>query len=162
MTAHSVQSVIIDRPSPAVFDLVHDYGQRLRWDSMLRQAFMVDDEAPGKGAVAVCAAHWRLGGLVFATRYVTFARPRLAAVTLVRPYLIFSMWSASIRHRDLPHSPDGAQRSELIYTQTLRCRPGWLSRPLEVVAIRMFRRETARRLTALKAFLETSDATIRG
>lgn len=154
MTAHSVVREVIDRPSSVVFDVVHDYHRRLEWDTLLRRAFTVDDAAPGADVIAVCAAKWRLGGLEFATRYVTFDRPRTAAVTLVRPYFVFSMWSASIRHKDLPASAGKLVRSELTYTLSFRCRPGWLARPLEVVAGWAFEIETRRRLAALRKYVE--------
>lgn len=154
MTAHSVLSTTIERPSAVVFDAVHDYSRRLEWDTLLRGAYTEGDLPPGIGVVAVCSARWHLSGLTFATRYVTFRRPDLAAVTLVRPSFVFAVWSASIRHRDLPATTGAPASSEVSYTQTLRCRPRWLSRPLEYVAIGMFRRETRRRLRALKQYLE--------
>lgn len=154
MTAHNVTSITIERPSQVVFDTVHDYHLRLEWDTLLRRAYTLDDEPPGKGVVSVCAAKWYLGGLAFATRYVSFSRPTLAAVTLVRPYFVFSMWSASIRHKDLPAADGQAPSSELVYTLTLRCRPTRMARPMEAVAIRLFRRETTRRLNALKEYVE--------
>lgn len=159
MTAHSVTTITIDRPRSDVFDVIQDYRIRLDWDTMLRQAYTVNDAPPDKGVVAVCAARWRLGGLVFATRYVTFRRPDLAAVTLERPYLLFEMWSASLRHQDLPDSPDGRQRSSVTYTLTLRCRPRWVARPVEAIAIRAFTLETRRRLRALKRYLEAGATT---
>ena len=55
--------------------------------------------------------------------------------------------------KDLPAPGGGPVASELVYTLTLRCRPGWLARPLEAVAFRLFSRETSRRLTALRDFL---------
>ena len=112
---------------------------------------------PEQGAVAICAARWYLGGLVFRTRYVTFNRPVVAAVTLVKPYFIFENWSASIRHREVAglganSAGDGA--SEVIYTLNLRCRPTRFARPLEVVAMKAFELETRRRLRALKRYIE--------
>ena len=160
MSAHSVISITIGQPSEVVFDAVHDYHRRLEWDTLLRRAYTIDDEPLGKGVVSVCAAKWHLGGLVFATRYVSYSRPKLAAVTLVRPYFIFDMWSASIRHKDLPATGGGPAASELVYTLTLRCRPGWLARPLEAVAIRLFSRETSRRLAALRDYLDAAPGTV--
>lgn len=158
MTAHAKVEVTIERPSAVVFDVIHDYSRRLDWDTLLRRAETVGDEPPGRNVVAVCAARWRLGGLVFATRYVSFHRPRVAAVTLVEPYLVFAMWSASIRHRDLPDAGSSQiQRSLVTYTMSFRCRPRWLAPILEPIALRAFRLETSRRLTALKRYLETSE-----
>lgn len=158
MTAHAVVEVTIARSSDTVFDVIHDYHRRLAWDTLLRRAETVADEAPSRDVVAVCAAKWHLGGLVFATRYVTFDRPRVAAVTLVRPYFVFSMWSASIRHKDLPADPGSGGlygRSRVVYTMSFRCRPRWLAPVLEPVAVAAFRAETRRRLAALKRYVET-------
>jgi hypothetical protein len=158
MTAHAVVSITIAQSATTVFDAVQDYGIRLDWDTMLRRADIVDGQAVGKGVVAVCSARWYLGGFVFRTRYVSFSRPTLAAVTLVKPYFVFDMWSASIRHRDLPAAQSESARSEVTYTVSLRCRPRWLARPSEAVAIALFRRETKRRLVALKRYLESAPA----
>lgn len=157
MSAHEVFSIVIGRSSMQVFDIVHDYHRRLEWDTLLRRAETLEEESPAKGVVAVCAARWYLGGLVFSTRYVSFVRPTLAAVTLVRPYFVFDMWSASIRHRDLPVSPSVSPQSELTYTLTFRCRPRWVARPIERIAMIGFRRETRRRLLALKKYAESEE-----
>lgn len=147
-----VIAIAIAAPPQRVFDVVHDYGVRTQWDTMLRSARMAGDQAPGKDAVAACSARWYLGGLTFRTRYVTFNPPSLAAVTLVKPYFIFRNWSASIRHREVEGSAGAA--SEVVYTLNLQCRPGWLARPMEVVAGRLFAIETRRRLGALKRYVE--------
>ena len=148
MTAHAVIRQVVPADVGTTFDVVHDYGRRLEWDTLLRSAVTVDDAAPDVGVVAVCTAHWYLGGLRFRTRYVTFRRPELAAVVLVGRPPLFDEWAASIRHRPLP----GAQ-SEVVYTLTFRCRPAWLAKLVEPVAAAAFRMETRRRLRALAAFL---------
>lgn len=155
--AHAVIAITIDATAEQVFDVVHDYEIRTDWDTLLRSARMEGNRVPEQGAVAVCAARWYLGGLVFRTRYVTFNRPVVAAVTLVKPYFIFENWSASIRHREVAglganSAGDGA--SEVIYTLNLRCRPTRFARPLEVVAMKAFELETRRRLRALKRYIE--------
>lgn len=147
-----VVSITVDAPAQRVFDVVHDYSIRTAWDTLLRSAEMQSGRDPGKDEVAVCSAHWYLGGLTFRTRYVTFNPPDLAAVTLVKPYFIFRNWSASIRHRDVEGS--GGAASEVVYTLNLQCRPTWLARPMEAVACRLFGLETQRRLVALKRYVE--------
>ena len=157
--AHAVIAITIDATAEQVFDVVHDYEIRTDWDTLLRSARMEGNRVPEQGAVAVCAARWYLGGLVFRTRYVTFNRPVVAAVTLVKPYFIFENWSASIRHREVPgrgtDPADGAE-SEVVYTLNLRCRPTWFARPLEAVAMKAFELETRRRLRALKRYIEAA------
>lgn len=146
--AHARITAEMPVASERVFDVLHDYERRLEWDTLLRAARMVDGAEPAVGAVAVCTARRSLGGFSFRTRYVTFRRPELAAVTLTRQAPFFAKWAASIRHKDLP---DG--RSELAYTLTFTCRPAWARRVIEPVALAAFRWETTRRLRALAAHL---------
>lgn len=143
MTAHAVVRQVVPATCEQAFDLVHDYGRRLEWDTLLRSAQTVGGVPPGPGVEAVCRARWGLGGLAFRTRYVTYRRPELAAVVLVGRPPLFGSWAASIRHRPLPVG------SELVYTLTFTCRP----RLLEPLALAAFRWETRRRLRALAAHL---------
>ena len=148
MTAHAVVRQVVPTDVATTFDVVHDYGARLEWDTLLRSAETIGGAAPDVGVEAVCAARWFLGGLRFRTRYVTFRRPELAAVVLVGRAPLFAEWAASIRHRPLP---DG--QSEVVYTLTFRCRPAPLARLIELVALAAFRTETRRRLRALAVYL---------
>lgn len=150
--AHTVVEITIDAPAEQVFEVIHDYAIRTEWDTLLRSASMQAGEEPGTDAVAICKARWYLGGLTFATRYVSYRPPVVAAVTLVKPYFVFENWSASIRHRSVDSVTGDA--SVVTYTLTLKCRPGWLARPLEAVANRLFAIETRRRLRALKRYIE--------
>ena len=47
----------------AVFDLVHDYGQRLSWDTMLQEAYVEGQAPPARGVITVCTGKWLVGGL---------------------------------------------------------------------------------------------------
>ena len=151
MTAHAVVRQVVPATTAVTFDLIHDYPHRLDWDTLLRAAYTVDDTAPAKDVEAVCSARWRLGGLTFRTRYVTFQRPELAAVVLLNRPVLFASWAASIRHRTL-----APQQSEVVYTLTFTCRPAVLARIVEPVALAAFRWETRRRLRALAAYLATA------
>lgn len=148
MTAHAVVRQVVPAGAAETFDLLHDYPRRLEWDTLLRRARTVGDISPAQGVEAECSARWSLGGLTFRTRYVTFRRPDLAAVTLVNRPPLFAGWSASIRHLPLPQG-----HSEVVYTLTFSCRPRVLARLLEPVALAAFRWETRRRLRALAAYL---------
>lgn len=153
MTAHAVVRQLLPAAMAETFDLIHDYPRRLAWDTLLRAAYTVDGAAPATGVEAVCRARWRLGGLTFRTRYVTFRRPALAAVVLVNRPMLFASWAASIRHRAL-----GAHESEVVYTLTFSCRPAVLARLVEPLALAAFRWETRRRLRALAAYLAARSA----
>lgn len=149
MTVHIVVSHVMPTERERVFDLIHDYGRRLEWDTLLRSA-RLEADAPGVGAVAVCTARRILGGYSFRTRYVTFNRPTVAAIKLESNPPFFAMWAASIRHE-----PDGDGTSKATYTMTFRCKPAWAAWALEPIAKAMFRRETRRRLAALAKALRT-------
>lgn len=153
VTVHVVVTEEMPAPAAAVFDLVHDYPRRLQWDSLLRAARTEGGQPAGKGVVAVCTARWALGGYSFRTRYVTFDRPRVAAVKLESRPPFFAAWAASIRHEDLP-----GDRSRATYTMTFRCRPAWAAAVLEPLARIAFRRETRRRLRALATALAKPEA----
>lgn len=149
MPSHSVITTVINQPAQVVFDVIHDYERRLDWDTLLRRAYVVGAQSPAAGVETVCTAKWHLGGFSFRTRYVTFNRPLVAAVVLVKPYFVFAKWAASIRHKEI-----SADSSEVVYTLTFSCRPRPLARILERLAGRMFQQETSRRLAALKHYLE--------
>ena len=103
--AHGKVTAIIPAPSAAVFDLLHDYDRRLEWDTLLRAAYLDDGfTAAAQGATSVCVGRWSVGGFALKTVYVTFDRPKLAAVKLVNRPPFFDTWAASIRHEDL--APD--------------------------------------------------------
>ena len=144
MTVHLVISQQMPASCEQAFDLLHDYQRRLGWDTLLRRACTENDAAPGRGVVAVCTARRRFGGYSFRTRYVTFDRPRLAAIKLESRPPFFASWAASVRHEPLPEG-----RSTAKYTMTFRCKPSWAAPVLEPVARWAFRRETRRRLAAL-------------
>ena len=135
--------------SEVAFDLLHDYGRRLEWDTLLSEAYLCDGAAAaGVGVVSVCRGRLGVGGFAMRTVYVSFNRPEVAAVKLLRPTALFARWAASIRHRDV-----GAGRSTVTYVYSFAVRPGWLAWLIEPTVDRIFRWETRRRLRALRAYL---------
>jgi hypothetical protein len=151
-----VVSEVMPADCDAVFDLVHDYGRRLQWDTLLREAFVEGGQPAGKGEVAVCSGRWVLGGLRLRTIYVSFTRGEVAAVKMLNRPPLFDRWAASIRHR-----PIGEQRSEIVYTYNFAARPRWLAFVLEPVLAVVFRWETRRRLRALRGALADAGAITR-
>lgn len=139
-------SLDIPAPSGAVFDLVHDYDRRLTWDTLLSEAYLDDGFTEAKvGATSVCVGRRSLGRLAFKTVYVSFDRPRVAAVKLIGSPRFFASWAASIRHADL-----GPDSSRITYTYHFTARPAWLRWFLEPLMAWAFRRETEKRLVALR------------
>jgi hypothetical protein len=143
---HGEVSEIIPASSAAVFELLHDYGRRLEWDTLLQAAYLHDgSEHAEKGAVSTCVGRSALGSMALTTEYVSYDPPRLAAVKMVRGPWLFASWAASIRHEDLP-----GEQSRIRYTWQFQVRPrglGWLVGP---VVKRIFYWETRKRLRALK------------
>ncbi len=146
--AHGKVTAIVPAPSAAVFDLLHDYDRRLEWDTLLRAAYLDDGfTAAAKGATSVCVGRWSVGGFALKTVYVTFDRPKVAAVKLVNRPPFFGTWAASIRHEDL--APDA---SRITYTYTFTAKPRWLRFALEPLMARIFAWEIRKRLRALAAY----------
>ncbi len=132
------------------FETIHDYARRLEWDSLLRKAVLLDG-APcaAKGVRSLCVGRRLVGGIPMETEYVSFDPPRVAAVKMVNRPPFFDAFAASIRHE-----PIAAGESKVEYIYSFRARPRWLAWLLEPVMHRLLRRETARRLRGLKAYLE--------
>jgi len=83
------------------------------------------------------------------TEYVSFQRGAYAAVKMVNRPPFFKSFAATIRH-----DPLGNSRSQITYTYHFEAKPRWLAWLLEPVLNLRLRRETERRLKALKGFLE--------
>ena len=139
-----------------VFALLHDYGRRLEWDTLLAAAYLTDGyEQAELGAVSVCQGKRRLGGLALKTRYIVFKPGEVAAIKMVNRPLFFETFAATIRHGDV-----AGGNSWVEYTFEFTARPKWLRWVLHPVMGAMFRRETRKRLGALRRHFET-EATIR-
>ncbi|MBA2544419.1 MAG: SRPBCC family protein [Deltaproteobacteria bacterium] len=139
-------SEIIPASCETVFDLVHDYARRLEWDTLLRAAYLDEGfSAAAKGVTSVCVGRRSLGGLALQTRYVSFERPRFAAVEMINTPPFFGRWAASIRHAALD---DGTSR--ITYTWSFEAKPRVLRWAFEPVMARVFRWETRKRLRALR------------
>jgi Polyketide cyclase / dehydrase and lipid transport len=147
-------SVDIDASCEEVFDVVHDYGIRLRWDTLLSKARIVDGSAAaGLGVTTLCVGRGTVAGFGMETVYISFNRPRLAAVKMTHGPWFVEDFAASIRH--VPISSGPKQRSRVTYKFRIRSRPGWLRAVIEPVLRRVFQGETRKRLASLKLFIET-------
>ncbi len=136
----------IPAPSEEVFALLHDYGRRLEWDTLLSSARLEPPAARAQlGATSVCVGRWHLGGIAIRSRYVAFRPPELAAVEMLNRPALFHGFAASIRHRDL-----GPGRSSVTYKFTFTARPRFLRFLLHPTMRLLFRIETRKRLLALK------------
>ena len=147
----SLEAAIDVQASPEeVFDLIHDYAQRLDWDPFLREARLLDGApAAAQGVKTLCAARARFGGLAMETVYVSFDRPRVAAVKMTRGPAVLETFAASLRQEDI-----GSGWTRVTYRFNFATRPRWLRAIGDPLAAALFKRETQRRLEALKSHLE--------
>lgn len=138
------QSVEVPAPAADVFALTQDYDRRLAWDPFLRSAALVGGaRAAGVGVRAYCVAR---SGLGMETEYVSFMPPRVAAVRMTRGPWFLARFAGSWRFQAL-----GAGRTRVVFRYHLRARPRWLASWLTPVLAAAFRRDTRRRLDALRA-----------
>src|SRR5215510_2423912 len=145
--AHGQVSEIVPAPSHVAFDLIHDYTRRLEWDTLLQAAYLDGAAASGKGVTAVCVGRKSLGGIPIRTVYVSFDRPKVAAVKMVNAPAFFQSWAASIRHEDISD-----QESRITYQFHFVTKPRILRFILDPIMERLFLWETRKRLRALKAY----------
>ena len=135
-------------PSAEVFELLHDYGRRLEWDTLLKEARLTNGHTEaGVGATSLCVRKPFFGIFGIETRYVTYTEPHIAAVTLINSPPLFATFAASIRHQD------NAQGSTVTYKLRFTAKPRFLRRFLEPIMLKALQLETAKRLRALAEFL---------
>jgi hypothetical protein len=147
--AHGQVSEIIPAASHVAFDLIHDYARRLEWDTLLQAAYLDGgDASAGKGVTAVCVGRKSLGGVTLRTVYVSFDRPKVAAVKMINTPAFFQSWAASIRHENISD-----QESRITYQFHFVTKPNILRFILDPIMEKVFIWETRKRLHALKAFL---------
>ncbi len=135
---------IRERPE-VIFDYTQDYGNRLKWDTFLKRADLVDGAtAAGKGVKSYCVAK---NGMGMETVYVSFNRPRATAVQMTRGPYPFKTFQGSWTFKELP---GGETEVVFLYSFTLRFPfnlAGFLVR-------RILQRNVRQRLVDLKTCIE--------
>jgi hypothetical protein len=143
-------SIDIQAKPELVFDRIHDYDRRLEWDSFLQEARLLDGAGrAGVGVKTRCTARSGFAGLAMDTVYVSFDRPRTAAVKMTHGPAVLETFAASIRQEEIE---PGITR--VTYRFHFTTRPRWLRAILDRLAVFLFLRETRHRLAALKRHLE--------
>ena len=149
----SLDAAIEIRASPeAIFDLIHDYDRRLEWDPFLKEACLLEGAAAaGLGVKARCTARNGFAGLAMETVYVSFDRPKVAAVKMTRGPALLETFAATLRQEGI-----GPGITRVTYRFNFSTRPRWLRAIADPIATALFRREVRERLKALKGRLERS------
>lgn len=143
------ESIEIEAGPEEIFDLIHDYARRLEWDPFLKEARLLDHDTAGLGVTSRCVARNGFGGMAMDTVYVSFDRPRVAAVKMTRGPRILATFAATLRQ-----DPIGDGRTRVTYKYNFETRPSWLRWLLNPVCSAFFAREVRDRLIHLKRFLE--------
>jgi hypothetical protein len=142
--------ILIDARPQDVFDLIHDYDRRLQWDPFLRRAQLLNSvDVAALGVTGRCVAKFSSGGLGMDFVYISFDRPKVAAIRMTSGPWLLREFLASLRQ--VPQ-PDGSTR--VTYTFSFRVRPRWAAPLLEPIFARFFLHETRERLRRLKQFME--------
>ena len=150
MRAHAREASIEIRATPEeVFDLIHDYARRLAWDPFLKEARLLDSTAARLGATCRCVARNGFGGFAMDAQYVSFDRPDVAAVKMIRGPRILKSFAATLRQEAID---DGLTR--VTYRYNFETRPRWLAWLFNPFCRLLFTREVKGRLRNLKSFLE--------
>ncbi|HEY7094995.1 MAG TPA: SRPBCC family protein [Ktedonobacterales bacterium] len=151
----SVITCAVDIAAPAadLFTLSQDYDRRLRWDPFLREARLLDGaQSAALGVRAWCVAH---NGLGMETTYVSFQPPMVVAVKMTRGPRFISSFAGSWRFTELP-CQSGQIQTRVVFRYQIAGHPRWLAFLFDPLLAAIIRRETQRRLLALKRSVETT------
>lgn len=141
-------AVEINAKPADLFELTQDYTRRLDWDPFLKEARLVNGaERSAVGVRAWCVAK---SGLGMETEYVSFNPPRVTAVKMTKGPRILSSFAGSWRFVEVAPG-----RTRVIFRYHLAVAPRWLGFALDPVLQVVFKRDTIKRLEALKRFAET-------
>ena len=144
------ESIEIAAEPESVFDLIHDYSRRLEWDPFLKEARLLDRAEAGTGATCRCVARNGFGGLAMDAVYVSFDRPNVAAVKMVKGPVFLDSFAATLRQERI-----GEKRTRVTYRYNFETRPAWLRPIMNMVCSLVFASEVRNRLKHLKRFLES-------
>ena len=94
-----VEKIIINEDTERVFDFTQDYKNRLRWDTFLKKADLMDGAAEANREVkAHCVA---TNGIGMITEYVTFDRPKVTAIKMIKGPYMFATFLGSWTFKEI-------------------------------------------------------------
>src|SRR4051812_4246920 len=88
-------SLRIRAPQDALFDLSQDYALRLKWDPFLRGLRFLQGATEPDVGVRVWVQAWT--GLTMTVEYVSYNRPHVVAMRMIRGPLLFRSFAGSWR-----------------------------------------------------------------
>jgi len=153
---HLIETKEIDAPPELVFETINNYGRRLEWDTLLRDAEIIS--ASGRrlplntplvpGLVVRSYSRWLSGGVVMDTLYTLCEFPD-AELEMVKGPWFFKSFVAKA-NIEKTASGGACWRGEYTFT----CRPRVLRWIVEPVVAWFFLRETRMRVSGMRKWLE--------
>lgn len=93
------EKIIINSSPEFIFDYTQDYANRLKWDTFLKKAELIEGAVKaGLGVKANCVAK---NGLGMITEYVSFNRPEGTAVKMTKGPFMFKSFAGSWKFNQL-------------------------------------------------------------
>jgi ribosome-associated toxin RatA of RatAB toxin-antitoxin module len=87
------ETIKVEAKRELVFDFAQDYKNRLKWDSFLTEAYLLDNATGAdQGVKAWCVSR---NGLGMETQYVSFNRPKVTAIKMTKGPYMFKEFAAS-------------------------------------------------------------------
>ena len=109
------EQILINEKSEKVFDFTQNYNNRLKWDTFLKKADLIDGATiADKGVRAYCVAK---NGIGMVTEYVTYNRPKVTAIKMTRGPFMFKSFLGSWTFKDIPND-----KTEVIFLYSFSLR----------------------------------------
>ncbi|RYE54660.1 MAG: SRPBCC family protein [Sphingobacteriales bacterium] len=109
------EKIIIDCSPVIAFDYTQDYDNRLKWDTFLKRAELMDGATKaGKGVEAYCVAK---NGLGMVTEYVSFNRPKATAIKMTKGPFMFKAFVGSWTFKEV-----NSLQTEVIFLYSFKLR----------------------------------------
>ncbi|MCU0325507.1 MAG: SRPBCC family protein [Spirosomaceae bacterium] len=109
------ETIIIEAKQEQVFDFTQDYNKRLKWDTFLKRADLIEGATMAdKGVKAYCVAK---NGLGMTTEYVTFNRPKVTAIKMTSGPFMFKSFFGSWTFKEL-----STDKTEVIFLYSFSLR----------------------------------------
>jgi ribosome-associated toxin RatA of RatAB toxin-antitoxin module len=109
------EKIIISCSPLEAFNYTQDYRNRLKWDTFLKRAELMDGaKQADKGVKAYCVAQ---NGLGMVTEYVSFNRPKATAIKMTKGPYMFKSFLGSWTFKEI-----GSSQTEVIFLYSFKLR----------------------------------------
>jgi ribosome-associated toxin RatA of RatAB toxin-antitoxin module len=143
-------SATVNTSVTRAFDLSQSYELRLDWDPFVKEQHPLGKHTRADKGVQTFTRSRH--GLVMVTEYLTFKRPTLVGMKMIKGPKIFRTFSGSWRFAEV--APDV---TEVAFRYNFTCRPKLLAPIMERIGTWYLGRDIKRRIAAFKIAIETTD-----